>query len=1473
MKRTKLGSSANKCGKIFLWILGSGVILFCLLLAFFLFLPSLINIEPLREKIITVVSETVGSPFRYERIDLSYFPSPRAVIRQVKISGPGNVSATLKSLTVYPKWSALLKGKVQITLVRIEAPNVRMWLPKGPGKKGEEKESWSPASLAEEMFSAVAQVTAKTGSLNIAVDKGSLDLSGENGPVFWVRDIDATISLGTHRLKMDLACHSNLWERASITTDINPVGFRGQGRIDLVNFHPHALTESVLRTTPLRLKDSAVNLKISFRTEGKETLQTEMEGSIPLLSFVRKNAETAVRGRAFKAAFQMEGKRVNVALAELDLDYPKLRLSGKFQSNPEAPGVVLEVQGRAMEIASTREVALTLAGKFPITETIFNIVKGGQIPLITFESRGRSIKDLDETENFSIKGSLQEGKISIPAEGFGGKGNDFDLDKVSGEVIISKGILDGKNIRARIEDEEIREGQIRVGLEGKDAPFHLEVVSEIDLSRLPPLLNRVIKDTTFLQELARTHDLRGRSVGKLVLGETVQSIGATVEIWEMNLFARYERVPFPLKIDHGQFSFDGKGIGLKSLSGRIGKSSFSGLTARLDLGKEPTFETLSGEFSISLGEIYPWLASFEGLREVLNDIEAVKGTLSLTVKNLEGPLQEFRRWRFEASGKVGGLSTKMPLFPESIEVAAGTFRADTEELSFAEFQVSMLGASYNISGHLAGYLKGPFQVDLRSQVDLARLPPILKHLLNNETFERELSLIENLKGNATARLVLDDPGGKGRFRLEVSALSASINYRRIPYLIEISRAEISYGERKIGIKTLSGALGKSSVSDLAGQLDFGKEPHLEIQSGKLSIALDEIYTWLSPQEFAQDAVKEVKSVGGTLRLSEVNLKGPLQKPEDWNFRVSGDVSAVMIETTFVPGPITVTRGKFRADPDRLFVSHFEMNVLDASLNVSGTLDACSRGIEKAEMDLNGRLTPKDTKWLSDLLRFKHKMNMRAPFSISGGHLSWHKGAQTSFKGELALNNGPQISLDILQNSGQLRVNRLFIQDEFSRATIMLDLQGRALGLAFSGTLSETTLDRIFSGYHLQEGWVKGDFKAQILMDTPMQSTAQGRLEVRNLSFPWQLEKALELEDIILEGRGNHISVSRAAFAWGDRHFSLSGDVTFKQDKLRLDIDVATGDLDMDEVMKSFGRENEAKHSKDGADLRVEGHIRFHAKSLTYDRFTWNPFQANISFVPDRVHIDVIRADLCGISTTGTVEVASQNLSLDVQTLARDRNIDFTVRCLLDENIRMTGGFDLTGSFQGQGEVKTLTQSLQGNYELTARKGRIDRSNLLSRIFAFLNVTEVLRGKLPDLGQKGFAYDSINVRADLKTGKAVIKEATLKGPSMEIASRGEIDLIGRKINLTVVVAPFRTIDYVISKIPLIRYVLGGSLISMPVKVTGDLKDPRVTPLSPSAVGSDLLGIMKRTLDLPVRMIQPFWPKGEEEKNILFDEPKK
>jgi hypothetical protein len=64
-----------------------------------------------------------------------------------------------------------------------------------------------------------------------------------------------------------------------------------------------------------------------------------------------------------------------------------------------------------------------------------------------------------------------------------------------------------------------------------------------------------------------------------------------------------------------------------------------------------------------------------------------------------------------------------------------------------------------------------------------------------------------------------------------------------------------------------------------------------------------------------------------------------------------------------------------------------------------------------------------------------------------------------------------------------------------------------------------------------------------------------------------------------------------------------------------------------------------------------------------------------------------------------------------------------------------------------------------------------------------------------------------------------------------------------------------VDRIIDHIPLVSQILGGKLISIPFRATGKMKDPDVLPLPATAVGSELLGILERTLTLPYTIMQP------------------
>jgi uncharacterized protein YhdP len=173
----------------------------------------------------------------------------------------------------------------------------------------------------------------------------------------------------------------------------------------------------------------------------------------------------------------------------------------------------------------------------------------------------------------------------------------------------------------------------------------------------------------------------------------------------------------------------------------------------------------------------------------------------------------------------------------------------------------------------------------------------------------------------------------------------------------------------------------------------------------------------------------------------------------------------------------------------------------------------------------------------------------------------------------------------------------------------------------------------------------------------------------------------------------------------------------------------------------------------------------------------------------------------------------------------------------------------------------MPTSLTGDFELIARDGNIFKATILSNILTFLNTTEILFGKNPGIGKEGFAYKTIKLKATLENGRLTLKEAVMDGASMELIGQGYIDLIEQKVNLTVLVAPLKTVDRVIKMTPLVGYILAGSLVSIPLAVTGDYAQPKISILPIAAVGRGVLGILERTLKLPLKIIEPIFSKEE------------
>ncbi|MFH2058616.1 MAG: AsmA-like C-terminal domain-containing protein [Pseudomonadota bacterium] len=271
-------------------------------------------------------------------------------------------------------------------------------------------------------------------------------------------------------------------------------------------------------------------------------------------------------------------------------------------------------------------------------------------------------------------------------------------------------------------------------------------------------------------------------------------------------------------------------------------------------------------------------------------------------------------------------------------------------------------------------------------------------------------------------------------------------------------------------------------------------------------------------------------------------------------------------------------------------------------------------------------------------------------------------------------------------------------------------------------------------------------------------------------------------------------------------------------------------------------------------------INLRTDILGIKKMEFTNIKARISMNKNHSYIRLNQAYLCDLKAKGYFNFKDNMIFVDLpfESVASN-NVQNIFTCLMKKEKFMDGQYSLKGNLLSSSMKKDFLDTIQGGLNFNADNGRIYKLTLLSRILSVLNVSNYFKGKIPNISQQGFAYRQIIVEADIKESKIVLQKAVIDGNDMTIIFKGWIDPINDQLDLTCLVAPFKTIDLIIKYIPIVNTMLNGRLISVPVKATGKLSDPVVTPLHPSAVGTGLIDMMGDILKTPIKL----WDKISNE----------
>ncbi len=759
---------------------------------------------------------------------------------------------------------------------------------------------------------------------------------------------------------------------------------------------------------------------------------------------------------------------------------------------------------------------------------------------------------------------------------------------------------------------------------------------------------------------------------------------------------------------------------------------------------------------------------------------------------------------------------------------------------------------------------GPFHLDLQMEADLSQVPPVLRRTVKAEDFQEELALTEDIGGRAGGRLVLGERLKDVKTLVEARTFDLHGRYGRVPYPIQLKGSGFRYEGKTISVKELEGAVGQSTFEPLALGVDWGDPSQITVESrSSVQVVLDEVYPWLTSFPRIKKALKSMESLGGRLLIREVSLDGQLMHPERWRYSARAEADNVLMRHTFFPDVVLIQSGQVQSTPGNLSFIDCRSQLLDAAVTVSGSLTLQKGDLSSADLSMDGLLTPGAMEWVSNRISLSEDLRIRGPVSLSNSRLKWLRDRRTTFSGGIVKEGGPRLDLNLQSEPGVLKITSLKVKDRESEAAFSVVKNGAGVDLTFEGSLHGSTLDQLLIRNALLAGSMQGGFQAAIHPDEPMSSTAKGAVEVRGLKMAWKRGFPLEVKRASLQAEGNRLTVESALFQLEQSEMNLQGTIDFSPRGYALDMDLAANTL-VWEQLKEFQERESHGSEQGGAESPIRtggkgrsltGTVRVKSDQLHWGEYHFAPVALTVAIRPEGTTVEFSEAFICGVSCPGRIEISQQEIQLTVDLVARETRLDESLLCLWDKQGLIDGTYQLEGTLSAAGARDDLLSSLQGKLDFKAKDGRIFSIGLIGKLFSVLNITEIYRGQIPDLANKGCAYDSITATASIQDGILSLDNAVVNAHCMKMVWKGTVDLKARKVDLILVVAPLRTVDRIVDKVPILGDILNGSLISFPVRVSGDLNDPDVVPLSPSALGSGFIDFLKRTITTPFRLTEP------------------
>ena len=193
---------------------------------------------------------------------------------------------------------------------------------------------------------------------------------------------------------------------------------------------------------------------------------------------------------------------------------------------------------------------------------------------------------------------------------------------------------------------------------------------------------------------------------------------------------------------------------------------------------------------------------------------------------------------------------------------------------------------------------------------------------------------------------------------------------------------------------------------------------------------------------------------------------------------------------------------------------------------------------------------------------------------------------------------------------------------------------------------------------------------------------------------------------------------------------------------------------------------------------------------------------------------------------------------------------------LDTSREVTGTLSLQGDFTARGKtLLDIKKSALGNMRLSINNGKLRKFNSFAKVFSILNVSQLLKFKLPDMASGGMPYSSIKGSISIKDGILATQDLFITSNAINVSIIGNVDIVKEELDVTIGAQPLQTVDKIVNRIPIVGWLLTGkdkNLVTAYFEAKGKWSDPQVSVIPVKSISRGILNIFIRAFELPVKL---------------------